>query len=157
MRSSPVPFRNILLLLFFMSGMCGLIYEVVWMRMLTIVFGNTVFATSTVLAVFMAGLALGSYVFGRWVDQRQDVLRLYGLLEIGIGLYAVVLPFLLRGITPLYIWVFSSWGSGYYTLGLIRFGISFILLLFPAMLMGATLPILIRYFARKPKKRLRTW
>lgn len=132
--------------------MCGLIYEVVWMRMLTVIFGNTVFATSTVLAVFMAGLALGSFYFGRLIDKRANVLRLYGILEIGIGGYALLLPVLLSAVTPFYIWIYRSFGTGYYLLGLIRFVVSFCLLLWPTICMGATLPVLTRYFAASQKR-----
>ena len=56
--------------LFVISGFTGLVYEVVWVRMFTTVFGNTVFATSTVLTAFMGGLALGSYLIGRVADQK---------------------------------------------------------------------------------------
>ncbi|MFQ6094054.1 MAG: fused MFS/spermidine synthase, partial [bacterium] len=143
-----VPYRKTLLILFLASGVCGLIYEVVWMRMLTVVFGNTVFATSTVLAVFMAGLALGSFYFGRYIDRCGRILRVYALLEIGIGAYALFLPLLLSAITPFYIWVYRTFGTGYYALGLIRFVISFLLLLPPTTLMGATLPVLSRYFIK---------
>ena len=146
------PYRKTLFLLFFASGMCGLIYEVVWMRMLTVVFGNTVFATSTVLAVFMAGLTFGSFYFGRLIDRRHDILRIYALLELGIGIYAVLLPFLLNVALPLYTWVYRTFGTGYYVLGLIRFVISFILLLFPTICMGATLPVLTRYFATSQER-----
>ena len=142
-----IPYRKTLSILFLVSGTCGLIYEVVWMRMLTVVFGNTVFATSTVLAVFMAGLAFGSFYFGRIVDTRRDVLRIYALLEFGIGAYALLLPLLLEAVTPLYIWVYRTFGTENDILGLIRFLTSFILLLFPTICMGATLPALTRYFA----------
>ena len=141
-----VPYRKILFVLFLASGMCGLIYEVVWMRMLTVVFGNTVLATSTVLAVFMAGLALGSYSFGRIVDRRGDVLRLYAFLELGIGAYALILPLLLSAVTPLYVWIYRTYGTGHDVLGMIRFVVSFGLLLLPTICMGATLPVLTRYF-----------
>src|SRR4051794_14385489 len=74
-----------LYVLFFTSGISGLMYEVVWVRMLTRVLGSTVYATSTVLAAFMAGLALGSWLCGRWIDGAARPLRWYALLELGIG------------------------------------------------------------------------
>ena len=132
--------------------MCGLIYEVVWMRLLIVVFGNTVFATSTVLAVFMTGLALGSFYFGRFIDKNRNVIRVYAFLELGIGVYALLLPLLLNGVTPLYIWVYRTYGTGYYSLGLLRFLVSFLLLLLPTIFMGATLPVLTRYFVASRKR-----
>jgi len=71
--------RRTILLLFFFSGACGLVYEVVWMRMLTLVFGATAFATSTILASFFAGLALGSFSFGRVIDRGGNPLKIWGL------------------------------------------------------------------------------
>ena len=84
-----------LLVLFFFSGACSLVYQVVWVRMLMPVFGVSTFAVSIVLAAFMAGLALGSYWCGRVADRRGNGLRLYALLELGIGVFALVFPLLL--------------------------------------------------------------
>jgi MFS family permease len=82
-------FRLLILLLFFLSGISGLVYQIVWTRLLVLVFGNTLLANSTVVAAFMAGLAAGSYFFGRFVDERpRRLVRLYALLEAGIGGFA---------------------------------------------------------------------
>ena len=78
-----------LYLLFFLSGISGLMYEVVWVRMLTRILGSTVYATSTVLAAFMAGLALGSLLVGRFIDRVQRPLLWYAVLELGIGFSAL--------------------------------------------------------------------
>ncbi len=80
---------------FLLSGMVGLIYEVLWIRMLGLVFGHSVFAVTTVLASFMGGLGLGSYLFGRLADHSKRLLAIYGGLEIGIGVYCLALPALL--------------------------------------------------------------
>src|SRR5437867_9948803 len=92
---------------FFLSGATGLFYEIVWMRQLILVFGSTTQAVSAVLSAFMLGLALGSYGFGRAADRGTNLVRLYGLLEIGVGLYALVAPFLLRNVAPLFVRI---WG-----------------------------------------------
>ena len=63
--------------IFFLSGACGLVYQVVWSRMLTVVFGATFVAVSTTLAAFMAGLAFGSFLFGRRVDRMSRPLRVF--------------------------------------------------------------------------------
>ena len=63
-----------MLALFFLSGGTGLVYEVVWVRMLSLVFGVTAFAVATVLASFMGGLALGAWIFGRWADRMRNPL-----------------------------------------------------------------------------------
>ena len=85
--------RTTLILLFFLSGGSGLIYEVAWSRMLVTVFGGTVFAVSTVLTSFMAGLALGSYYGGRLIDRSKNPLRVYGLLRPGLRFTGRPSPF----------------------------------------------------------------
>ena len=72
-------------LIFFLSGAAALMYEVVWVRSLSLIFGGTHLAVTTVLSVFMGGLALGSFFIGKRVDAVKNPLRLYGLLEIGIA------------------------------------------------------------------------
>src|SRR5512132_3066456 len=88
--------RTILLigLCFVLSGATGLIYEVLWARMLGLVFGATTLAVSTVLAAFMGGLALGSALAGRLASRIKRPFRAYGLLELGIAVYALAVPFL---------------------------------------------------------------
>src|SRR6058998_450461 len=93
---------------FFLSGATGLLYEIVWMRQLILVFGSTTHAVSAVLSAFMLGLALGSYGFGRAADRGANLVRFYGMLEIGVGLYALVAPPLLRNVAP---WFVRIWGA----------------------------------------------
>ena len=83
---------SILYVIFFLSGATGLVYEVIWVRLTGLVFGNTSHAISTVLGAFMAGLALGSWKLGRRADRTPNPLRMYGLLEIGIGISAALVP-----------------------------------------------------------------
>ena len=78
----------VLLILFFGSGINGLIYELVWLRYLSPIFGVTIYAVSTVLSAFMGGLALGGYLAGRVAGRVKRPLRAYGLMAIGIGLSA---------------------------------------------------------------------
>ena len=84
-------------LCFFLSGATGLVYQVVWLRMLGLVFGHTVYAITTVLTAFMAGLALGSFVFARLAPRLRNLVAAYGWLEIAIGLYCATIPVLLGG------------------------------------------------------------
>jgi len=144
--------RRIILFLFFFSGACGLVYEVVWMRMLTLVFGATAFATSTILASFFAGLALGSFSFGRVIDRGGNPLKLYAFLEAGIGVFAFLMPLLFSGLGVLYVHISRQWEAGFYLLSLVRFCLSFVVLLAPATLMGGTLPVLLKFFARRREK-----
>ena len=137
-------------IIFILSGASALIYEVIWMRQLTLVFGSTVFATSTVLTAFMAGLALGSYYFGRKIDESKiSPLKLYAFLEAGIGGFCIIWHILLAILSALYVLIFRHITSEFYTLSLIRFILTFGILLIPSTLMGGTLPVLTRFFVKR--------
>lgn len=143
---------QIILGIFFLSGISGLIYEVIWVRMLGFVFGTTVYAVSTVLTAFMAGLALGSFWFGRFIDKRKDPLAMYGRLEIGIGFYCMFMPILFKLLTKLYIAVYQWPSPSNYLFGLVRFILSFAVLVIPTILMGATFPVITKFFVRQKEK-----
>jgi spermidine synthase len=137
-------------LCFVLSGATGLIYEVLWARMLGLVFGATTFAISAVLAAFMGGLALGSAWAGKLATRIKRPLRAYGIIEIGIALYAIAVPFLFRGIDYLYAFIWEQFRPGFYAFSLWRFVLSCLVLLVPTTLMGATLPILSAALLRSP-------
>ncbi len=131
-----------------LSGMSALVYEVVWLGLLKLIFGDTVFAVSTVLAAFMAGLAIGTYFVGARIDSRpRAALKWYALMEIGVGLYALLVPSLLDSLAPIGVWVTEEFRSDFYILTLLRFTLSFVVLLPATTLMGGTLPVLVKQFA----------
>ncbi|MFB3881795.1 MAG: fused MFS/spermidine synthase [Armatimonadota bacterium] len=133
-------------LLFFLSGFTSLIYEVIWVRKFGLVFGVTTYAVSTVLAAFFAGLAIGSYGAGRLVDRaRLHPLRLYGVMEGLIGVYALLLPVLLGLVERSYPAVYGRVGESFTLFTLYRFLISFAVLVIPTIMMGATLPVLSKF------------
>ncbi|MBI3267430.1 MAG: fused MFS/spermidine synthase [Planctomycetes bacterium] len=142
--SGPSPLA-LLLFAFFFSGVAGLVYEVVWARRLSLILGSTSLAISTVLAAYMAGLGLGSWALGRAADRVRNRVRLYALLELGIGLYGFATPWLFLAIEALYRPVHLSLHPGLSLSLLVRFAFAFVLLLFPTFLMGGTLPILSRH------------
>ena len=132
--------------LFLLSGACGLVYQVLWARMLIVVFGATLPAVSTVLGAFMAGLALGSFCFGRRIDRARRPLLVFAGLEAGVGLFAFLFPHLLR-VTG---WLAeASWTESHpAAFAAVRFGLAFGLLLIPTAAMGATLPVISRSAVR---------
>jgi len=132
-------------ILFLFSGATGLAYQVVWIRMLVRTFGATSFAISTVLAAYMAGLALGSYLFGRIIDRRGNPILLYGFLELGIGIFALLFPLILAAWHPMFRGLYMGLEGRFYLLSLIRFALAFSVLLIPSTLLGGSLPILSRY------------
>jgi len=134
-------------MLFFLSGASSLVYEILWMRMFTQVFGNTTAATSTVLAAFMAGLALGSYLIGSYVDRHPcATLKLYAYLEGMIGVFGLLMPLLIKALYVVYGWVFRTFPDTFFLLDATRFSLSLLLILIPTTLMGATLPVLSKHF-----------
>ncbi|TAK07023.1 MAG: tetratricopeptide repeat protein [Candidatus Manganitrophaceae bacterium] len=133
-------------ILFFFSGVTALIYQMVWMRELVLVFGASMFAISTLLTAFMGGLALGSDFFGRRADRYSNPLRVYGLLELGIGGYAFLVPFLLSSLIPIYQFLHGLFHFSFYVFSLVRFVMAVLVLLLPTALMGGTLPVLARLY-----------
>ncbi|HEX2227473.1 MAG TPA: fused MFS/spermidine synthase, partial [Candidatus Binatia bacterium] len=133
---------------FFFSGAAGLLYQVVWTRMLTQIFGNTTYAIATVLSAFMAGLAIGSYIFGKIADRGKNDFLLYGILEAGVGIYGFAVPWLFTLAQKLYGPIFGLNETHPFLFNLVLFALSFVLLVFPTLLMGATLPVLSRFYVR---------
>ncbi|HZR11372.1 MAG TPA: fused MFS/spermidine synthase [Myxococcales bacterium] len=132
--------------LFVVSGAAGLIYEVVWSRLLKEVFGVTAYAVAAVLATYLAGLALGAWLLGRRADREPDPLRFYGLLELAVGASAVVGALLLRFLGPLHDAAAVRLAPGSPLLLLIRLLLASLVVLPPTFLMGATLPAITRVF-----------
>ncbi len=123
-------------------------YEVVWVRMLGLIFGHTVHAITTVLVAFMGGLALGSYLCGRRVDRVRNLLRTYAWLEIGIGIYALLTPGLIGAIRLAYLSYAQAFDPSYEVLTFLQFVLSTSVLLVPTILMGATFPVLSRFMVQ---------
>ena len=138
----PAGGTGIIVLCFFLSGATGLVYQVVWLRLLGLVFGHTVYATTTVLSAFMAGLALGSLLAARRMARLKNLIAIYGWLEIGIGVCCALLPVTLDSTAPLWVGLSSELGLPYHGLLLLEFVLVFGLLVIPTTLMGATLPVL---------------
>ena len=136
--------------LFFLSGACALVYEVLWTRQLGLVLGNTVQSLAAVLTAFMSGLALGAWLAGKYAPRIKRHLLAYGLLEISIGVYCAILPLLFQAIVPLYTALYGESGSA--ILPVARFVLSCLLLLLPATCMGATLPLLSEFLVRTPDR-----
>ncbi|HBC46624.1 MAG TPA: hypothetical protein DCZ43_06230 [candidate division Zixibacteria bacterium] len=144
--------QKIIFIIFTLSGICGLAYEVIWVRMLGLTLGNSIYAVSLVVAAFMAGLGLGSYLAGRFIENKANPLRIYAFLELGIGLFAIVSPFLLSILSIIYIWIGQNLTSSPLLINLFRFILAFTILLIPTICMGATLPVISKYYIRKQSK-----
>ncbi len=137
-------------LIFTLSGVAALIYQIIWARWLGLVFGNTATSISIVLASFMLGLALGSYIVGKRLHKIDNPMLMYAYLELGIGIFALCFPWF----AMLTDWIFSAIVNTETPLAwslTVRAILSFILLAIPTTLMGATLPLLTDFFRRDPR------
>jgi spermidine synthase len=141
---SPSP---LIYFLFLFSGIASLIYQVVWVRMLTLVFGHTIYSVSIVLSAFMAGLGLGSYLWGRTIDKTGKPLLVYGKIEIFIGVSAALLSILLSNFSPIYAWLHQLLPDLLFLAAILKAVLAFLLVLIPTIFMGATLPVMCKYFA----------
>ena len=148
---TPLALSVLIYLLFFLSGTAALIYQVVWVRSLTLVFGGSHLAVTTVLATFMAGLAAGSFVVGRRVDAVARPLRLYGLLELGIAASALAFAGLMKAYPAIYVALAHGRDDATLYLTAVRMLFSVVALIVPTVLMGATLPVLSRFVSRAPQ------
>lgn len=136
--------RTTILLAFFLSGTSALIYQLAWVRQATLVFGVSIYAYSAVLAAFMGGSAIGSYLAGQRADQTTSPLRIYALLQFGIALFGALTPLILLALMPLYGSVAQTLPTGSALVTLIRALFSILVLVPPTLLMGATLPVVAR-------------
>ncbi len=135
--------------IFAASGCCALIYEVLWTKYLSLTFGNTMIAVSVVAATFMAGLAIGSYMLGRYVDQQANLLKIYCLLEVGIAISALLFAPALDLVEVLYIYWTQKLPDLPWLVTTINILFSSMLLLPPTICMGGTFPLMCRFFARR--------
>ena len=142
------PYVRTVALFLFGSGFCALVYQVAWLRLLRLIFGSSTGASAAVLAIFMGGLGLGSYLLGKRGDRSKSPLGLYGNLELAIALAAAASPLLVAGVRASYIAV-----GGTYSLApgiglVVRMLLAAVVLAVPTFLMGGTLPAAVRAITR---------
>ena len=138
--------RRLFVVAYMCSGAAGLIYQIVWMRLLSLQLGHTVAAVGTVLAAYMGGLAAGALIGGHLAPRldRSGALRGYAALECMIALCALALPFGLHAFEPLLAWAYGDEPG--LTFALVRIASSLALVFIPAAAMGITFPLAIRWF-----------
>ena len=144
--AAPQRFLPVLLMLFIGSGCAALIYEVVWLQLLQLVIGSTAVSLGVLLGTFMGGMCLGSLLLPRLVSGRRHPLRVYALLELGIGVIGLAVLFGMPHVEQVYT---RSAGHGPPSI-LLRGGVAAVCLLPPTLLMGATLPAIARWVETSP-------
>src|SRR6266516_903485 len=143
-------------LLFFFSGATGLVYELLWVRILYQAFGSTIQSITPVVAAYMGGLGLGAWLLGRKADRQARPAALYGWLEIAIGAFGLASPFVLSLAHRVYIGAAGALDLGAAASVALRFGLAALVLLVPTTLMGGTLPALTKGFMGVERDRLQT-
>src|SRR5262249_33136275 len=134
-------------LLFFLSGASGLVYEVVWFKQFAHVWGNSALAMAAVVGSFLLGLGIGAALWGRFADRVARPLIWYGLCEGLIGILAILIPYeihqLRRGLAAIYPFCQDRPTLFY----IAQFLLTLIVVGPPCLLMGGTLPLLVKQFA----------
>ncbi len=136
--------------LVFLSGAASLVYEVLWLKELSLLFGSTAYAASTTLAVFFLGLAVGSAAFGRRSPRLRSPLRAYAWIELGIAVSAALYFVLLEVYFQLYGPIYDALADRPAAFNAFRVALATLVLLPPAALMGGTLPVLGQHLVRRP-------
>lgn len=142
---SPSRPRGLVLLALFLSGLAGLMHEVVWAKLLANLTGSTAKSHAVVLSVFMGGLAIGAVLFGRRSDKRERPLLVYVWLELAIAAYCLVLPLLAKGAGVIYEGLAAATFEQANLKLALRLVLALSVVLLPAVMMGGTLPVLARY------------
>jgi spermidine synthase len=145
--AAPRRFLPALLVLFVGSGCAALIYEIVWLQLLQLVIGSTAVSLGVLLATFMGGMCAGSLLLPRVVSARRHPLRVYALLELGIGAVGLAVLFGMPHVERLYTLYAVRGAPGI----LLRGAVAGVCLLPPTLLMGATLPAIARWVEAGPE------
>jgi spermidine synthase len=140
--------RNLLIVVFALSGMAALIYEIIWIRPLSLVFGSTVYAVSTIISSFILGLAIGSWLAGKYSDRMQNPLKYFAIFQIGIGAYGVLLLPIFGLLPGTYIEVYNLTFPNIYLFQITQILMAMSIITIPATLMGTTLPLMIKTYSQ---------
>jgi spermidine synthase len=137
--------RRVLLAVFFASGISALLYQIVWLKYLGLIFGNTVYAAATLIAVFLGGLGIGAFLFSR-AFRSKPALLVYAGTEALIGLIGSFSPNGFELLNRAYVAAFPSVHQSAVLMTFVRGSLAAAFLLPPTILMGGTLPLLVRWF-----------
>lgn len=141
--------KNWMLILFGISGMTALIYEIIWIRPLSLVFGTTIYAFSTIIASFILGLAVGSWIAGKYADRMKNPLKYFAFVHLGIAFFGLLLLPLFSILPGLYLDIYTATYPHQSFFMFIQIFMSIAMISLPAALMGSTLPIMMRTYSKK--------
>ena len=138
--------HRLLYFLIFLSGIAALIYELIWVRELNLIFGVSSFAVATVISIFLLGIGLGSYIFGRRAEKTINVIKSYAYLELSIAIFSAI-SFVVLRYTNVFdaIFFYSFNNLNLYLLSIVRFFIAGVILIVPSIGIGGTIPLVTKY------------
>jgi len=140
--------KNWLIIIFGLSGMAALIYEIIWIRPLSLVFGSTVYAVSTIISSFILGLAIGSWLAGRYSDRMKNPLKFFAMLQIGIGVFGISLLPIFGFLPNVYLELYHLTFPNIFLFQIIQIILSMTMITIPATMMGTTLPLMIKAYSK---------
>ena len=141
--------KKLLLIIFGISGMTALIYEIIWIRPLSLVFGTTIYAVSTIVASFILGLAVGSWVAGRYTDRLRNPLRYFAFTQLGVGFYGILLLPIFGALPDVYMILYQATFPNQSVFMFIQILMSIAMISIPATLMGTTLPLMMKTYSEE--------
>jgi spermidine synthase len=144
---SPKVFNRLLILCFLLSGITGLIYEIIWEKYMAKFLGAGAYSQAAVLSTFMLGLGLGSHFLGRFAERIRSPARAYAILELIIGGYAIAFPYLVGFGDRTYAALVTN-DTPFALILIVKFAISFVMMAPPAIMMGGTLPVMSKHIIR---------
>lgn len=128
--------------------MAALIYEIIWIRPLTLVFGSSVYAVSTIISSFILGLAIGSWLAGRYSDKIKNPLKYFAVFQIGIGIYGLFLLPVFASLPGVYLEAYHLTFPNQYLFQFTQILMAMLLISVPATMMGTTLPLMVRVYSK---------
>jgi len=141
--------KKLLLIIFGLTGMTALIYEIIWIRPLSLVFGTTIYAVSTIIASFILGLAVGSWLAGRYTDRLENPLRYFAFVQLGVGFYGILLLPIFGALPEIYLGLYHATFPNQALFMFTQILMSIAMISIPAVLMGTTLPLMMRTYSEE--------
>lgn len=141
--------KKLLLIIFGLTGMTALIYEIIWIRPLSLVFGTTIYAVSTIIASFILGLAVGSWLAGKYTDRLKNPLRYFAFAQLGVGFYGILLLPIFGALPEVYLELYKITFPNQPLFMFIQILMSIAMISIPATLMGTTLPLMMRTYSEE--------
>jgi len=141
--------KKLLLIIFGLTGMTALIYEIIWIRPLSLVFGTTIYAVSTIIASFILGLAVGSWLAGRYTDRLKNPLRYFAFVQLGVGFYGILLLPIFGALPEIYLGLYHATFPNQALFMFTQILMSIAMISIPATLMGTTLPLMMRTYSEE--------